>query len=64
MQNYFEKTNISLYHDHIFLNVKFSVAVACSRSLESGVRREVGDQKKKGGGGGGEEKEKVRGGFS
>ena len=41
MQNYFEKTNISLYHDFIFLNVKFYVAVACSRSLESGVRREV-----------------------
>ena len=52
MQNYFEKTNISLYHDFIFLNVKFWVAVACSRSLESGVRREVGEQKKKGKGGG------------
>ena len=51
MQNYFEKTNISLYHDHIFLNVKFSVAVGCSRCLESGVRREFGEQKKKGGGG-------------
>ena len=61
MQNYFEKTNISLYHDHIFLNVKFSVAVACSRSLESGVRREVGEQKKKGaGGGGGREREGER----
>ena len=40
------------------------MAVACSRSLESGVRREVGEQKKKGagGGGGGGEKERERGG--
>jgi len=50
MQKYFLKTNTSLYHDFIFLNVQFQVAVACSSSLESGVQREDREQGKRGGG--------------
>ena len=42
---------MTLYHDFIFLyDLKFQVAVACSRCLESAVQREVREHEKKRGG--------------